>query len=330
MIRNRLKKLITGISIPQEYICTCLEDFSAPLSVTLSYAGVKEHKDVTHTHLFLGYKPLVIGFIEEVAGQNLYDPSTICLSFHNETFVANSSWDDFILDERSVAKLKLRKLSEEWNLGSKRVLFYEGIKGVHHFLNFFNQFINRQREKFKRSVSGNVNLPGNLLDQVRIAYSVPRIISIISVGDGEMINLFPTDLHGPVGDDFYLSSLRMGGKANEQVEQFSRIVISEVDVSKYKEVYALGKNHTKNLSERASFNILTETSESFHISLPQGVLRYRELRRIKSFDCGIHRIHSFEVVNKHSFKNHSTLSHIHQYFAQWRFDNGVSTQMLLR
>ena len=322
--------MITGLSIPQEYICIGLEDFSIPLTITCSNSESQEYKDVTNTHLFLGYKPLIIALIAEASHPELHLTSTICLSFHNQKFKINSTWNNFLMDKQSIARLELRKLSYEWILGDKKVLFYEGVKGEHQFLNRFNKFINRQREKLSKPIPGNVSLPGNLIDQVRIAYATPRIISVISVGNGEMINLFPTDLHGPVGEGFYVSSLRIGGKANEQVEQLKSIVIAEIEAMNYKEVYALGKNHMKNLSSRSSFNILKETSELFHISLPQGVLRYRELKLIKSFDYGIHRIHAFEVVNKQFFKDHSTLAHIHQYYAQWRNDNGLQTQMLLR
>lgn len=325
-----LKKIITGLSIPQEYICTCLEDFSNPLSVTVSYTGAPEFKDVTNAHLFLGYKPLIMALIVEATDNPLQEALSICLNFHVGAFNASSIWNGFLVDKKSIARLKLKKLPQEWNLGSKRILFYEGERGEHKFLNVFNQFFNRQRDKRIKPVAGNVNLPENLYDQVRIAYSLPRIISLVSIANGDRINLFPTDLHGSVGENFYINSLRIAGKANEQVEQLNQIVISEVDTLSYSEVYDMGKNHMKDFSDRSNFNLHSERSAVFKFPLPKAILRYRELKRLYSFDQGIHRIHAYEVVSKHQFNVGQTLSHIHQYYAQWRMNNNIPTQMLLR
>ena len=60
-------------------------------------------------------------------------------------------------------------------------------------------------------------LPDNLYKQVQIAYSIPRNISLITVGQNDRFNLFPTDLHGPVNEDHYIISLRHEGKACQQV-----------------------------------------------------------------------------------------------------------------
>lgn len=325
-----IKKILTGLSIPQEYICTCLEDFTHPLSITISYPGMSEFKDVTGSHLFLGYKPLIMAFIVAAAETRRQEAMSICLNFHMGAFNANSIWNGFLVDKENIARLVLKKIPHEWDLGNKRILFYEGEKGEHKFLNTFNQFFNRQREKWKKTAVGNVSLPGNLYDQVRIAYSLPRIVSLISVANGDRINLFPTDLHGPVGENFYISSLRIGGKANEQVEQLNQLVISEVDTASYEGVYNMGKNHMKDFSDRSGFNLHSEQSDVFQFPLANATLRYRELKHLQSFDWGIHRIHAYEVVSKHQFNGVHTLSHIHQYYAQWRKNNNIPTQMLLR
>jgi flavin reductase (DIM6/NTAB) family NADH-FMN oxidoreductase RutF len=145
------------------------------------------------------------------------------------------------------------------------------------------------------------------------------------------MNMFPTDLHGAVGERFYASSLRRGGLANEQVEKYNRVAISEVDVSFFKQTYSLGKNHMQELNEENQFPLRDEKSESFNFPLPKNVIRYQELKRIDSFDHGIHRIHLYEVIHRQVIgEGKSTLAHIHQYYTQWRFDRGIQTQMFLR
>ena len=61
MSLSRLKKFVTGLTVPQEYCCLGLEDFQNPLSVFLTVRDSDFSFDVTESHLFLGYKPLIMG-----------------------------------------------------------------------------------------------------------------------------------------------------------------------------------------------------------------------------------------------------------------------------
>lgn len=310
---------MTGLTIPQEYICVGLNAFQSPMSVFVEVEDLKFLLDVTASHLFLGYRPLIIGLPFSMDDKNfeiVKDQIQVTLAFKNE--------------ENLLAKLSLVKIGEKI-LDKEVVLFYEGEYGIHSFLNSIHQWVNKQRERWRQQVPNNINLPGNLLEQVRIAYGVPRVISMITVSDGILMNMFPTDLHGSVGERFYASSLRKGGLANEQIEKCSRVVISEVDVSFYKQAYSLGKNHMQELNEESRFQLHDEKSKSFNFRLPKNVIRYQELKRIDSFDHGIHRIHLYEVIHRQVIEEgKSTLAHIHQYYAQWRFDHDIQTQMFLR
>ncbi len=293
------------------------------MSVFLLLENKKERLDVTASHLFLGYKPLIIALYFNVSDNN-YDvvknQNRISLSFENS--------------ERKeppyLAQLTLKKIGEKI-LDEKILLFYEGEHGTHSFLNTTHQWVSRQREKLRKHAPNNVRLPGNLIEQVRIAYSIPRIISIVTVSDGNLINMFPTDLHGPVGEKFYAGSLRLGGLANEQVEKYGKIAISEVEPSFYKQAYMFGKNHMQGLQKEKEFPLHPMKSKYFNFPLPVAVTSYRELMKIDSFDDGIHRIHLYEVVHRQVIQDGKpSITHIHQYYAQWRLNHGLQTPMLLR
>jgi len=320
-LKNQIRRILTGLTIPQEYVCLDSQELQSPLSVFLSFENRK--LDVTASHLFLGYKPLILALPFKVNDKNyqvLKNENQIALDFENPEPIMPTD----------LARLVLRKINEKV-LDDDAVLFYEGTYGEHSFLNSIHQKINQQREKWRKQTPNNVGLPGNLIEQVRIAYSVLRMISIISVSDGYLINLFPTDLHGPIANNFYAGSLRLGGLANDQIEKYGKIVISEVEPSFYKLAYALGKNHMKELQKESEFPLHLMRSKSFNFPLPATVVSYRELKRIDSFDVGIHRIHLYEIIYRDILQeNESSLTHIHQYYAQWRLDHELSTPMLLR
>jgi hypothetical protein len=332
-IKRQLKTLLTGLAIPQEYACLALEEFQEPLAVFLTLKNQEVLVDVTQSHLFLGYKPLILAFTFNADDPNyakINHEEQVCLSFTKNGFDFNVLWKNFKSSRGSLARMLLRKIAEK-NHGNQNVLFFEGVYAEHSFLNKVHQFVNRQLEKVKTNNPNNVGLPGNLAEQVRIAYALPRLISIVTTSTELLMNMFPTDLHGPAGDKIYLGSLRIGGLANQQVEQNKKVVISEVQSGWYKQAYALGKNHMRELRENSNFSLHQEKSLCFEFPLPEAVTKYRELELIHSWRVGIHWIHHYEVVNQQSVQQPAfTLAHIHQYYAQWRLNHGLQTNILWR
>lgn len=259
----------------------------------------------------------------------IFNRTDVCLTFSNKKFELNKAWNGFPSDKNGVAKLSLSKIGQ-CNLGDSKILFYRGVEGQHFFISFWRQRINNLWEQLRRKSQGNIGLEGNLYEQVRIAYSIPRLISMITVFDGSQINLFPTDLHGAVGTDFYLGSLRIGGEACQQVEQQKRVVISEIDSSDYRWAYVLGKQHMKPMTAPSEFDLSEKVSGIFKFPLPVKVGKYRELEVIDHFDAGIHRIFIYKIIHEHLVQNFNPLGHVHSYYAQWRNDHGLITNYLFR
>ena len=329
--KNRLRKLITGLNVPQEYCCLEFAGLSQGLSVYMTVNHNDNCVDVTDQQLLLGYKPLIIGLPPQADDSGIGNGQRqICLNLVQGPFKDNMKWRSFPADKSSIARIILSRIGERTVKG-QQLNFYKGEYAAHSFLNPFYQFVNRRKEDLRRRPSDNIGLPGNLYDQVRVGYAVPRRISVITTSDGELMNMFPTDLHGPFGDTGYAGSLRIGGEANNQVEKYKRVVLSEVDVASYKQTYGLGKNHMRQLQLPNRFPISSERSKSFGFPLPSQVTNYYELNAVDSIDFGVHRIHLYEIVNRHQVKQGvGSLAHIHQYYAQWRVDHGLDTPILIR
>lgn len=322
MLKELIKKKVLGYSLPQEYACLALEAIPDTLRVTLTSKGSDFFSDVSASHLFLGYKPLVLGIPS-------IDLPEICLSFHEGNFELNMVWKGFPSSKNSVARLILRK-EHRLLCGHDNLFLYEGVWGEHSFINDFHQFINRQKEKYRSDRKVNINLLHNLADQVQVAYSIPRKISVITLCENNTMNMFPTDLHGPVGNDFYIGSLRHGGKANEQVEKIGRVVLSNVDVAWHKQAYVLGKNHMQNLRDSTNFPVSLIKSTTWDYPLPEAVNFYYELETIGFADIGIHRIHNYQIIHKQSIKTGETLSHVHRFYGQWRNNHHKQTKFYWR
>src|SRR5687768_8122390 len=111
MFLSYLKKKILGYSLPQEYACVALEGITDPLHVTLTLKGGNFVLDVSHSHLFLGYKPLIIGIpVHNNSSPGFASAQTenVCLSFHEDEFKSNTIWNVFPTYDKSIARIILK------------------------------------------------------------------------------------------------------------------------------------------------------------------------------------------------------------------------------
>ena len=320
-----MKKILTklnGLHYQQEYLCLAKEPFQNPIHAYLVRDG-HVTKDITNEHLFTGYSPLIFSLISS----DLKEPlSNIEMFFSQRSLQPN----DLFKKRDALAWLSLRLIQKQ-KIGDNEIYYYKGIRGQHHFLSFFHQYIIGLNNQVYNRKKENVFLNSALYKQVQIAYSIPRIISLITVGSGGLYNLFPTDLHGPVNEQYYVSSLRHGGKACKQVENAGRIVISQVHTDVYKMAYALGKNHMQELKPKENFFFSESLSSLFKLPLPKSLLSYRELELVGSFDHGIHKLLLYKIISSQVVsKDPSTLAHIHNCYATWRHRKGLPGNYLVR
>ena len=320
-----MKKILTklnGLHYQQEYLCLAKEPFQNPIHAYFVKDG-HVIKDITNEHLFTGYSPLIFTLISS----DLKEPfSNIEMFFSQRSLQPN----DLFKKRDALAWLSLRLIQKQ-KIGDNEIYYYKGIRGQHHFLSFFHQYIIGLNNQVYNRKKENVFLNNALYKQVQIAYSIPRIISLITVGSGGLYNLFPTDLHGPVNEQYYVSSLRHGGKACKQVENAGRIVISQIHTDVYKMAYALGKNHMQELKPKENFFFSESLSSLFKLPLPKSLLSYRELELVGSFDHGIHKLLLYKIISSQVVsKDPSTLAHIHNCYATWRHRKGLPGNYLVR
>lgn len=330
-LKESIKYKIFGHSFPQEYCCLAQESIQNPFNVGLTTTEKDFFLNVSNTHIFLGYKPLLIGIFVKTISEEYYklNHKMVCLSFQEIDFEPNMAWKGFTASNKSIGRMLLHKVREKiW--GEYSILIYQGAYAEHSLISAFNQSTNRWKEKFRKQDKSNINLPDNLSDQVQIAYAVPRIISLITLANKGTMNMFPTDLHGPVGDTFYIGSLRHGGKANDQVQRLKKIVLSQVSVSCFRYAYSLGKNHMKDLQDYSNFELHDNRSDVFDFPVPKGVTTYYELEQQDSLEEGIHQLHFYRIVNKKVVNKEHTLAHVHRFYAQWRLNNKRPTEFYWR
>ena len=297
------------------------EPFQQPLHAYL-VDQTKLLKDITKDHSFVGYSPLIFVLSSSVVNGE----ETIEIAFTEKPLETGLD----INKAGVVARLGLKKINQ-LSAGEVEIIFYEGVHGHHRFIPSFNQKLIQLNNHLHQRKPGNVYLGSNLYRQVQIAYAIPRKISVITVGENNLFNLFPTDLHGQVVAGYYVISLRHEGYACKQVESAKKIVLSDMEASAYKMVYGLGKNHMQPLKEISAFPISDRLSQHFNLPLPMKVVSYKELELERNFIHGIHKLLLFRINFSQSLSaEKDTLVHIHNTYATWRHKKGLKSNYLLR
>src|SRR5690349_15545956 len=194
LLKKILNKL-NGLHYPQEYLCLAPESFEQPLHAYIVDDG-NPIKDITKLHSFVGYSPLIFSLSSSATAS--IRSSTIKIAFTQYELDPNEAFKQ----KDAVAMLCLKKIKEQ-KTDNEVILYFEGVKGSHRFISPFQQFIIQLYNRLYQKKPGNVYLPGNLFKQVQIAYSLPRNISMVTVRQNNLFNLFPTDLHGSVDEDLY-------------------------------------------------------------------------------------------------------------------------------
>lgn len=309
MLCNFLNRIIEGNSFPREYLGV---DYALLKNSISIYAGTERNQqliDITDQHLFLGYSPVIVGiYFRQDDGNDLTKRNSIFLQF-----ISNE------LNGLCIAELEVERISEK-RFGGYTLVLFKGKHVTHKLLPTINQQLIRLKSTIEKKPKGNVTVPGNQYDQVRVMYTVPRLISLVTVGDENTCNIFPTDLHGKIGS-MYVDSLRLAGKASNQVNEKKKVVLSRMHLQARVDVYAMGKNHMKDMQPSSSFNIREQRSDVYHLPIPQQALSYIELQQVESIEIGIHRLHFFTVMNEYVLENDAPqLACIHKFYAQWRLD----------
>ena len=313
--KSFLKKHLLNRTILKEYLCVSKEKYDGSLKVFMQSG--ENISDVTDNHAMLGYKPLII-LINSIPFKNdISLPKQLLLSFR-----ANNEFE--------IAQLSLKKI-EECKFNCFNYSLYQCENGFHKFSSPIVKSIQFFHYNFRKKKKENVFLNGNLFYQVKIGYSLPRKVSLISIFKIDLANIFPVDINGEAGTNEFLISLRAGSKSTSQIKKVGRAILCSIESSRCLEAYKMGKNHMKDMSSIKNFSIEKERSELLNNPLPLGTINYLELERIDSFEFGIHEIHLMKILNSKSLKeNKHTLAHIHRDILEWRLRRNIPTEFILR
>ncbi len=291
---------------PQEYLCLAHDACDGCWTIELENGA-----DITHTLLFLGYRPLVLAVPRSIIGE-----------VERTSLFLRSPFDT---EHGPLARIELQR----WWIPAlgEDMAFFIGIGSSSRLQPFTERMLDRLRQWRNAQKPNNIKLHEGEFEMTRIAYAWPREIHLAVVGPPGACNIFPTDLHGAAGDGC-LNSLRIGGEALKQVQEQKRFALFRMSLVRYKEVYALAPRHVSDMTSAASITSVQGAWQGH--AVPEGALS-GSLLQVEAFaDQGIHRIMRTSVLARELFKEGSALAHAHRMPITWLKRQGKAPDVLLR
>ncbi|MBZ5572837.1 MAG: flavin reductase family protein [Acidobacteriia bacterium] len=269
--------------------------------------------DVTNNNVIAAARPLTLGI-----GLN---PES-----HRETIRDRQPWLTFremTGERRLLAEIKLCMV-DTLPLGEEQLCLYTA-RSCRNFCvprgRLWMRYLYdgyRQLWSEMRSRTPTLRMPVRELHCVFAFYICPRPVVLVSVVDGNLGNIFPMDLIGPVGTQHFTLALHNDSPALPLMVRSRRIALSNVPVSYSAVAFELGKNHKKASVDWGALPFATKTSTSFGLPVPQFASRVRDMQIETVRTLGSHTLFVARTIEDHGWAEGLQLFQIHGFYQAWR------------
>lgn len=312
-VRNFLRKILLGITLPSEYITARRADLPKELLCVLLLRDEARQMLFLPLH-FLGYKPMLLAseFDEQTRDEIVKEGKARILFIRHETCFAQ-------IDVRVERSLQI---------GSSHFLLFVGEDGAQLLEEPFHQKMQGYFQSKKHQE--NIDLLPHEYEQLKAAYSTPREVRLVSVGSEGQFNIFPIDLFG-VTDRHLLLSLRHAKASCGQVEQHRKIAVWKTDANAAKAIYALGKNHSRGLDDPEKLPVAAGKSPELGLPQPLHTTAVEEYELEQAIgDFGVHRLLLLRRTGEAARENGNDLVHVHRSYAEWLLKHRIAFRQINR
>lgn len=173
--------------------------------------------------------------------------------------------------------------------------------------------------KTRKSANVEMSILGDRCNAV--TFICPRPVVLVSVQDGEQGNIFPMNLLGAVGRDYFAFALNSTRQAAPLVERIGQAAISSVPFDQSATARSLGRHHYLPSIEWEQLPFKTRRSTMLGIPVPEFALRVQELKIETAQQLGSHTFFVARVVGDETYADAPEFCMIHGLYEAWRRRN---------
>jgi flavin reductase (DIM6/NTAB) family NADH-FMN oxidoreductase RutF len=151
-----------------------------------------------------------------------------------------------------------------------------------------------------------------------VTFICPRPVVLVCVVDGFRGNVFPMNLLGDLGGNYFAFALNGERQAAPLVERLGRLTLSTVPLSKSPIVRELGKNHYLNPIPLEEVPFALQQSGGLDIPFPEFAIRVRELQVLEVRSLGSHNFFLAKTTRETINMSGQEFHMIHGFYAARR------------
>jgi len=305
--RKALKRIVLG---PMDFPQQCpigMRDPQSEVSVWLH--GLDAPRDVTHTHLMACAAPFTIGIgLERERNAVINESTRLSLAFHERGE-----------GQRLLGTIGLQ-LSSVVFVGSQSLCLFRPTSWKNYCLPPPRLWARHLQYAWlrRRDRTPNMPLAAREAHSMFVFYICPRPVVLVSVTDGKASNIFPMNLMGPRGNEYFSFALNSATPATALVERAGRIALSSVPVEQTSVAFELGKNHKKECVDWNQLPFPMTVSSTIGLPVPQFSLRVREMKIEIVRKAGSHMLFVARTLHDECWADGLQFFVVHGIYQAWR------------
>jgi hypothetical protein len=303
-----LKRIVYGdTSIPQEFtiglrqpqgeVAVFLHGFGAPL-------------DVTERHTMACCAPFVIGVSVDGGGSTAPRKSVgISLRF------CERGGGQRVL---GVIRLAPRAVV---SLGRTELILFNVLGSTNYCLarlRLWAHYLPAAYSNWRKFQTFDVKMRSREIRASQVAFIRPHPLMLGSVNGETGGNIFPMNLLGDLGDNYFAFTLKDSRRPAHLVERLGSIAVSNVPLSLCSVAFKLATNHTKESIDWNQLPFPITLSRSLLIPVPASAPRVREMKVDQIHKIGSHTLFIARIISDEWHCNGPQVHIVHGFYQHWR------------
>jgi flavin reductase (DIM6/NTAB) family NADH-FMN oxidoreductase RutF len=303
-IRKSMRRMVLGrADVPQQFPLG-MRDPQSEVSVWLEGSGV--HQNVTFNHVMACAAPFTVA----LGWEGLPDvdrAAPLALYFRER-----------VGEERLLGVIGLR-WSGSLAMPSGEIRLFES-RGCHNYCLprgriwvcslFYGYLRWRQPPEVRvtwRDAESNV-----------VFFLCPRPVALASVGSRKVGNIFPLNLMGPIGRDYFAFALNRERPVTSLVERRGCIAVSSIPPDRNSVVRGLGRNHRVEGIDWTGLPFSVRRSEESNIPVPEFAQRVRTVQIEHRRRLGSHTLFIGRVADDRRYADGPEFFVVHGLYQAWK------------
>jgi flavin reductase (DIM6/NTAB) family NADH-FMN oxidoreductase RutF len=309
--RTGIKRVIFGPANIPHFCNVGLRDPQAGIRICLYGWGPPQ--DVTYRNVIAGTRPLMIGIgLGDKLDSVSVSKTPLWLKFRES---GDSS--------RLLGEISL-KFVDTIAIGRERLSLFLAVRASNYCLPknlLWRRYLQFAYSHWRNARSQNTpesQISERELHALFVFYICPRPVVLVSVAAGNVGNIFPMDLVGPVGGRHFSLTLHNSSTALPLIQDSRRVALSGVPIEQMPLAYKLGANHKRPSVDWASMPFALTTSPAFALPVPQFALRVREIEVEQIRRLGTHTFFISKIVEDQRWTEGQQFFQAHGFYEGWR------------